>query len=75
MDANETRLNELYRTPSRRWALNGHELTCGSTIEVNIQGHWIRIVIEHDGKDYFALPSTVRLHAGLYARFLGEYTD
>jgi hypothetical protein len=67
--------NELYRAQTGRWALNGIDLTCGSSIEVNIAGRWIDIFIEHDGNDYYAIPPAVCLHDGLFARFRGEWTE
>jgi hypothetical protein len=41
------------------------DLTCGDCIEVNIDGHWILIRIEHNPGGYNAIPYAVRLHAGL----------
>jgi hypothetical protein len=59
-------------TITGRWLLKGFELTCGSCIEVNIDGHWIRTVIECDVNGYYAIPISVNLHYGLWARFLGD---
>jgi hypothetical protein len=65
----------LTKAPSGRWMLHGIELTCGSSFEVNIDNHWIRVRIEYESDGYFVVPISVRLHHGLWARFLGEYTD
>ena len=66
---------ELKMTHRKRWSLNGTELTLGDCFEVWIQGHWLRVVIEHDGKGYQAYPCAIHLHQGLSTRFLGEHTD
>lgn len=65
----------LHKTSSRRWALNGIELTAGSRFEVKIDGHWIIIAIEHGRGGYYAIPPSVRLHEGLHARFIGEWAE
>jgi len=72
---NDDRQNELYKASSGRWCLNGLDLTCGDVIEVNIAGYWIKVIIEHEGDDYYAIPTSIRLHNGLFARFIGEWTE
>ena len=67
--------SELDKTKSGRWALNDLELTCGSRLKVNIDKHWINIVIEHDAAGYYAIPCSVRLMKGLHARFIGERAE
>jgi Domain of unknown function (DUF5348) len=62
----------LEKSPTGRWMLNGIDLTSGSTVDVNIDGHWIRIRIEHDSNGYYAIPISVRLHQGLWAKFFGK---
>lgn len=59
-------------TTTARWHLKGIELTCRSCIEVNIDGHWIRTAIKCDANGYYAIPISVNLHNGLWARFIGE---
>jgi len=71
----EENLGLLIKNQSGRWQLGEVALTSGDWFEVYIKDHWIRVVIEHDGRNYFALPYCVRLHTGLRARWLGEYTD
>jgi hypothetical protein len=75
MNTDIYRPGELYRSESGRWALNGVDLTCGSSIEVSIAGRWIDIFIEHDGDDYYAIPPAVHLHEGLFARFRSEWAE
>lgn len=75
MPHDEFFLNELRMAPSRRWTLNGIELTSGDHFQVRISGHWIDVVIEHDGNGYYAIPRAVRLHAGLAARFISEWAE
>lgn len=65
----------LKKSLGGRWTLKGHDLNSGSCLEVNIDGQWIRIRIEHNKTDYYAIPAGVRLHQGLSARFVGKYTD
>ena len=65
----------LKKSTTRRWLLKEVELTSGSCIEVNIDGHWIRIVIECDSDGYYAIPLSVNLHQGLWARFIDDDTD
>lgn len=65
----------LKKSPSGRWTLKGIDLTSGDFLEVHIGGHWIRIRIECDQQSYYTIPAAVRLHRGLRARFIGEYTD
>lgn len=71
--------NQLRKARTGRWCLNGVELTSGSHFDVRVQGHWIRVVIEVAGangkRDYCAYPSCIRLHDGLEARFINDYTD
>ncbi len=67
--------NTLSTNQRGRWCLHGEELTSGACFEVYIDGHWIRVTLEHDGTHYIAIPFCIRLHHGLIARFLGEYTD
>jgi hypothetical protein len=67
--------NSLYLNEQGRWCLNGIELISGSFFEIYIQGHWIRVVIEYHGQKHYVFPSSIRLHRGLIARFLGQYTD
>lgn len=57
------------------WHLNGDELTSGDCFEIWIHGYWIRVVIEHDGRQYQSYPSAINLHQGLKPRFLGESSD
>ena len=54
-------LGELRRGPFGRWVLNGQDLTSGSHFQVRIAHHWIDVVIEHNGEDYYAIPPAVRL--------------
>jgi hypothetical protein len=68
-------LNELCMGRNRRWTLNGIDLTCGSHFQVRIAGHWIDVVVEYDGKGYYAIPYAVRLYAGLPARFISEWAE
>jgi hypothetical protein len=68
-------LNELRMGPSRRWTLNGIDLTSGSHFQVRIASHWIDVVVECDGREYYAIPYAVRLHAGLPARFISEWAE
>ena len=63
--------HELHKTSSGRWAIGEAELTSGSSCEVHIQGHWIRVRIESYGGEYYAIPRSVRLHEGLLARLIG----
>ncbi len=38
-----------------RWELDGDELISGSTVEVNLGGHWIKSTVEYDSdqlRDY-----------------------
>lgn len=59
----------LKRTPVGRWSIgDDFEITSGCVIEVKIDRHWIRTCIEHNGRDYYATVSSIRLHAGLEAR-------
>jgi len=70
-----SRQSELYKTKLGRWALNDVELTSGTRFQVNIDGHWINVVIEHDASGYYAIPPSVRLLKGQHARFLGEWAE
>lgn len=63
----------LTRAASGRWVLDDLDLTCGSSIEVRVLEHWIAVTIEHDGRDYYAVPIVIRLHAGLEARRLERW--
>lgn len=65
----------LTNSTSGRWMLQGIELTCGSAFDVNIDNHWIRVKIEYDSEGYYVVPISVRLHHGLWAKFVGDYTD
>jgi len=65
----------LKKSTSGKWTLKGIDLTSGDCLDVYIEGHWIRIKIEHDKHGYYAIPGSVRLHKGLWARFIGDYTD
>lgn len=75
MTATATRQGELQKNDNHRWeiAIRGEEypleLSCGSVIEVKIDGHWIRTSIEH-GSDcgYYATKRGIRLCHGLIAR-------
>ena len=66
---------QLLKDDDGRWELNGITLTSGAHFEIRIQGHWIRVVIEHDGLEYQAYPQSIRLCRGLEARFISDYTD
>ena len=70
MKTEGSKQHQLYRTDSGRWCLNGIDLTCGSCVEVNIEGHWIEVGIEHDQHDYYAIPTSIRLQKGMVARFI-----
>lgn len=59
----------LAKSLSGRWMLNGIDVTSGSTIDVNIDGRWIRVRIEYDANGYYAIPISIRLHPGLWAKF------
>ena len=67
--------NQLYKTRSGKWALNGIELSSGSRFEVMISDRWIEISIEYDGKGYYAIPYSIRLLKGQFARFIGEWAE
>lgn len=67
--------NKLSRTPSGKWSLNGRDFGCGSVFQVKVAGHWIEVSVEHDGRDYYAIPLAIRLHKGLEARLLSDYDD
>ena len=67
--------NALSRNEHGRWYLDDVELSSGSHFEVRIRDHWIRVVIEYDGPRYIVTPRCIRLHRGLSARLLGQYTD
>lgn len=75
MDSREERRGALYKAATGRWELNDVELTCGDRFQVRVQGHWIDVVVEHDGDDYYVIPIAVQLHEGLPARFPGEWGD
>jgi len=60
--------NTLYRTSSERWAVDGVELTSGACFQVQIEGVWHDVVVEHDGRDYYAIPQAIHLYPGLTAR-------
>ena len=65
----------LLKNKRGRWVLNDMELTAGSCCQVWIDGHWIDVRIEHDGRSYYAIPLAVRLHLGLHARFPSQWGD
>lgn len=69
------RSGALRKAATGRWELNDIELTCGSRFQAFVQGHWIDVIVEHDGDDYYAYPGVVRLHAGLRARFPSQWGD
>ena len=59
-----------------RWELNEIELTCGSVLYIDIDGHWIRGVIEYWTNDYHWFSQKdgvpVVLHTGIRARILNQ---
>ncbi len=75
MYEHDSTLGELRRGPNGRWTLNSLDLTCGSHFQVRIARYWIDVVVEHDGRDYYAIPPAVRLHEGLCARFPSEWSE
>lgn len=62
----------LQKNDCGRWEVGTHELTSGSIVEIQIDGHWICGVIEHCHDSYYwfshrdGIP--VVLHSGIYAR-------
>jgi hypothetical protein len=62
-------LQRLQRTPARRWAINGTELNSGDTFETKINGDWVLVQLEHDGKDYYPIPTNVELTPGMETRW------
>ena len=63
----------LERSETGRWAIKTEkgrlvEITSGEVIEIEVAGYWIRSRIEHDGRDYIAMVSGVRLYRGMKAR-------
>ena len=65
----------LRKNMRQRWTLNDIELTCGSCLQVKIQNQWIDVVIEHDCTGYYAIPSSIKLHEGLCARFPSQWGE
>lgn len=66
-------VGSLIRSKTHRWAIKTddgliYEITSGDIIEVNVGGHWIRTRIEHNGKDYIAMVSGVKLYQGVEVR-------
>lgn len=71
--ATRMRKGELKKNENHWWEidLRGEyplELSCGSVIELNIGGVWIRTRIEHGSNGYYATTRGVQLCTGLTAR-------
>ena len=66
------RSGKLYRNECERWEFDGYELTSGSLVEIEIDGHWLLGVIEHwsDGYYWFSKRDSIPviLHSGVSAR-------
>ncbi len=64
---------KLFVGPNGRWEIDipdqeSIELTSGSIVEVEIQGHWIITAIECDMDGYYAVVRGVKLYDGMRAR-------
>jgi hypothetical protein len=62
-----------YDESTRRWEIYFHDgdivpIHAGDSIEVQIASHWIRIRVEHSGKNYIAATPGVVLMTNLPAR-------
>lgn len=72
-------LNErLRRNDIGRWVVENYELTSGDSVELLIEGHWIKGQIEFWNDDYHWFSETdgvpVILNSGIKARHpLGRY--
>ncbi len=66
------RSGKLFRNECGRWEFADVELTSGSIVEIEIDGHWLRGVIEHWTDDYYWFSqrdgTPVILHSGIHAR-------
>jgi hypothetical protein len=62
----------LRKNDCGRWEVGIHELTSGSVVEIQIDGHWICGVIEYWSDNYYWFSRRdgvpVVLHSGIYAR-------
>lgn len=66
------RSGKLSRNECYRWEFDGIELTSGSVVEIEIDGHWLQGVIEYWSDDYYWFSKRegipVILHSGISAR-------
>ncbi len=66
-------MDMAFRNRRGRWELDGHELTGGSIVQVNLDSHWIGASVEHDnnrlrdyclllnGQGMLLMPTTMKL--------------
>jgi hypothetical protein len=63
-----------YDCADQRWQIfsedrdSTHELHCGDTFQVCVDGHWFDTRIEHNGKGYYLMTRGLQLCVGLEAR-------
>ena len=66
------RAGKIFRNECGRWEFDDVEFTSGSVAEIEIDGHWLRGVIEYwtDGYYWFSQRDgiPVVLHSGIHAR-------
>lgn len=59
----------LYKNGNGRYALDQWtELTCGCHVELKIGDEWVKVRIEHDGDDYYAVGLRGFCLVGILAR-------